>query len=45
VHPSAMFFVKELSTAKVATIMRALKQLFHNWPRSLSPLSDVYEGI
>jgi hypothetical protein len=45
VHPSAMFFVKELNTAKVATIMRALKQLFHNWPRSLSPLSDVYEGI
>jgi hypothetical protein len=45
VHPSAMFFIKELNNAKVGSIMRVLKQLFHNWPRSLSSFSDVYEGI
>ena len=45
VHPSIMLNVKELNNLKIATIMRAIRQLFQNWPQSLTAFTDMYEGI
>lgn len=39
VHPSIMLYVKQLTDAKVRTVMNTLRNLLHNWPRSLASFS------
>jgi hypothetical protein len=46
VHPSILMNVKTLDNRKVGTIMKAIRQLVNNWPRSLTgAFSHMYEGI
>jgi hypothetical protein len=46
VHPSIILNVKTLDNRKVSTIMKAIRQLINNWPRSLtSAFSHMNEGI
>ena len=45
VHPSIMLSVKTLTRDKVNTFMRVLRQLFNNWPHSLTSFSQMDECI
>ena len=45
VHPSIILCVKTLTRAKINTVMSTLRQLFSNWPHSLTPFADVDECI
>jgi hypothetical protein len=45
VHPSTILAVKSLTRTKINTIMGALRQLFSNWPHSLTPFSQMDECI
>ena len=46
VHPSIMLNVTTLDNRKVATMMKAVRQLVNNWPHSLTgAFSHVHEGI
>lgn len=46
VHPSIILNVKTLDNRKVSTIMKTIRQLINNWPRSLtSAFSHMNEGI
>lgn len=45
VHPSIMLTVKTLTRDKVNTIVRTLRQLFNNWPQSLTSFSNMHECV
>ena len=45
VHPSILLNVKTLNDRKLKTVMKTIRQLIHNWPRSLSPFSHMHECV
>lgn len=45
VHPTVILGLNNLARNKVNTVMRTLRQLFNNWPHSLTPFADMDECI
>ena len=45
VHPSILLNVKTLDKRKLGTVMKTVRQMVNNWPRSLAALSHMDEGI